>query len=265
LPSGATDIERFEHGGAALVAEVSGKPAGAPQLVFLHGWGVNRESLRGIAVLFERDYRIHLIDLPGFGEAPAPPDTWDTIHYADLVQQYLLDRIAAPAVLIGHSFGGRVTVRLAARHLPQIKSIVLMGVPGLPAPRLSRLRLRRTGIRLLRRTLTALKPAAGEAPLAWHTRTFGSRDYLAAGPLRSVFVRVVNEDLTESARTIACPALLIWGTDDAESPLWLAHKYAELMNGHATLAILPHKDHHLYAGTGAHLCAFRIREWLSRA
>ena len=34
------------------------------------------------------------------------------------------------------------------------------------------------------------------------------------------------------------------------------------MNGHATVEMLPHKDHFLYAGTGAHLCAFKIREWL---
>jgi hypothetical protein len=35
-----------------------------------------------------------------------------------------------------------------------------------------------------------------------------------------------------------------------------------LLDGHATLEMLPHKDHHLYSGTGAHLCAFKIRSWL---
>src|SRR5262249_60797335 len=39
----------------------------------LHGWGLNRESLRGIAILFQHTHRVHLIDLPGFGEAAAPP------------------------------------------------------------------------------------------------------------------------------------------------------------------------------------------------
>jgi pimeloyl-ACP methyl ester carboxylesterase len=262
LPSGIREIERFEHGGAALVAEMMGTSAAARHLVFLHGWGVTRDTLRGIAALFEHDCRVHLLDLPGFGDAPPPPDAWDTIQYADLVQQYLLDRVAAPAILVGHSFGGRITVRLAARRLPPIKGIVLMGVPGLPAPRLSRRRLRRAAIRTLRRLLRTLQPVTGAGPLAWHTRTFGSRDYLAAGPLRGVFVRVVNEDLTESARTIACPALLLWGSDDAESPLWQARRYAELLDGRARLVILPHKDHHLYEGTGAHLCAYRIREWL---
>jgi pimeloyl-ACP methyl ester carboxylesterase len=230
--------------------------------VFLHGWRQNRDSLRAIGVLFEGTHSVHLLDLPGFGEAPPPPHDWDTIKYADLVQQYVQERIRGTVVLVGHSFGGRVAVRLASRGLAEIRAVVLMGVPGLPAPRWSRVRVRRSAIRLLRRGLTALRSITGPRPVEWHTRTFGSRDYLAAGELRSLFVRTVNEDLTDSARRIACPALLIWGSEDTEAPPWLAHRYLELMNGRASLVTLPHKDHHPYLGTGAHLCAFKIRAWL---
>jgi pimeloyl-ACP methyl ester carboxylesterase len=98
--------------------------------------------------------------------------------------------------------------------------------------------------------------------LAWHTQRYGSKDYLAAGALRPILVATVNEDLTESARASTCPFLLIYGTDDTETPPWLGHAYRELMSDRATLDVLPHKDHHLYGGTGAHLCAFKIRRWL---
>src|SRR5260221_7732607 len=108
----------FSHEGGTLVDEQLG--TAGPHLVFLHGWRVDRETLRGIAILFQHTHAIHLIDLPGFGEAPLPPAGWDTIAYTDLLQQYLLDRIAGSAVLIGHSFGGRLAVRLAARHLPHV-------------------------------------------------------------------------------------------------------------------------------------------------
>ncbi len=238
---------------------------GDRHLVFLHGWGLTRDSLRGIGGLFEPRYSVHLIDLPGFGEAPVPPDTWDSVKYTDLVQQYLLERVKGPAVLVGHSFGGRLTVRLASRHLPSIERIVLMGVPGLPASPWSKKALRRSGIRGMRRFFRAVRPVTGEGPLAWHTRTFASRDYLAAGPMRQVFVRVVNEDLTEPARTIECRTLLLWGSDDEEAPVWLAERYRSLLGDRATLEILPHKDHHLYSGTGAHLCAYRIGAWLGES
>lgn len=254
-------IERFEHGGGTLVDEQIGDPR-APHLVLLHGWGVTRETLRPIGMLFERTHCVHLIDLPGFGDAPAPPDHWNTITYTDLVQHYLLDRIQGALVLVGHSFGGRITVRLAARRLPQIAGAVLMGVPGLPATEWSIKQARRSWIRGLRRVLNVVRPITGAGPLQWHTKRYGSRDYLAAGPLRKILVRTVNEDLTEPARTIECPVLLLWGTDDEETPPWLAERYRDLIGVRATLHLLPHKDHHLYAATGAHLCAFKIRTWL---
>src|SRR5215510_4073707 len=100
----------FEHGGGTLIDEMLG--AGERHLVFLHGWRSNRDSLRGIGTLFEQTHRVHLIDLPGFGEAPLPPSDWDTVHYTDLVQQYLLDRIQGTVVLVGHSFGGKISIRL---------------------------------------------------------------------------------------------------------------------------------------------------------
>jgi pimeloyl-ACP methyl ester carboxylesterase len=259
--SGLIAVERFEHGGASLIDEVSGAST-THHLIFLHGWGGTRESLRGIATLFEHTHRVHLIDLPGFGEAPLPPADWDTIHYTDLVQQYLLDRIQGSVILVGHSFGGKICIRLAARHLAPVRALVLIGVPGLPQPQMSRVGVRRAGIRWLRRVLRALQPAIGARGVEWHTRRFGSRDYLAAGELRSIFIRIVNEDLTESAQLIPCPTLLLWGTDDSETPPWLGLRYKEIIGARATLDWLPHKDHFPFNGTGAHLCAHRMREWM---
>ena len=264
MPSAVAGVERFSHNGASLVDEVLGE-ADARHLVLLHGWGGNRDSLRGIGTLFQHTHTVHLIDLPGFGEAPPPPPDWGTIEYTDLIQQYLLDRVTGSVVLVGHSFGGRVSVRLAARHLPHVRALVLMGVPGLPQPTLTSHGLRRWWIRSLRRTLIALKPVIGNGGVEWHTSRYGSKDYLAAGALRSVLVRVVNEDLTGSAQAIACPTLLLWGTDDTETPVWLGQRYRELLGDRATLELLPHKDHHLYVGTGAHLCAYKIRQWLEGA
>ncbi len=231
-------------------------------LVFLHGWGLTRESLRGIGILFQQSFRVHLIDLPGFGEAPPPPADWDTVSYADLVEHYLATLLPGTIVLVGHSFGGRVALRIAARRQTYLAGVALLGVPGLPARGWSRARLRRSGIRWLRRVLTMMRPITGDRPLAWHTARFGSRDYRAAGPLRTLLVRTVNEDLSDSARQAACPFLLVYGTDDTETPPWLGFAYRDLMPGRATLDLLPHKDHHLYGGTGAHLCAFKIRQWL---
>jgi pimeloyl-ACP methyl ester carboxylesterase len=272
LSSGDSLVERFDYQGATLVAEVAGVPS-SEHIVFLHGWGGSRESLRGIAVLFQHTSQVHLIDLPGFGEAPIPPATWGTVEYTALVERYLLDRIKPPRgdtpdildiLIVGHSFGSRLAIRLAAKGLPGVRGAVLLAAPGLPANGISKRRLRRWGVRGLRRMLVGIRPIVGSKPLDWHSRQFGSTDYLAAGDLRPILIRTVNEDLTESARAVRCPVLLVYGSDDEETPPWLGARYRELMNGRATLEILRHKDHHeLYTGTGAHLSAFKIREWLS--
>jgi len=262
VSSGASQIARFESNGATLVDEVSGDLT-AGHILFLHGWGGSRESLRGIGTLFQHTHCVHLLDLPGFGEAPPPPESWGTNEYADLVQQYILERINAPVVLVGHSFGGRVSVRLGSRRLALVKEIVLLGVPGLPQPTFTRRKLRAWGIRTLRRALIAAQPLIGERGVRWHTERFGSKDYQAAGVLRPVLVRTVTEDLTESASNITCRVLLVWGIDDTETPPWLAHRYAALLGSKARLVLLPHKDHHLYTGTGAHLIGQKMREWMA--
>ncbi len=252
----------FTEHGASLVDEVFG--AEAPRhLVLLHGWGLNRDSLRGIGILFEHRFRVHLVDLPGFGDAAPPPSDWDTRAYASLVEHYLAEQAAGTVVLVGHSFGGRVAVRVAASRPAWLHGVVLLAVPGLPATGWSRARVRRATIRALRRLLVALRPLTGPGPVSWHTGRFGSKDYLAAsGALRPIFVRTVNEDLTESARHSSCPFLLVYGQDDTETPAWLGERYRALLGDRATLHVLPHKDHHLYSGTGAHLAAFLIRQWL---
>jgi len=254
-------LHTFGYGGGTLVDEIGGQDSDQ-HIVFLHGWGTNRDALRGVGTLFENRYKVHLLDLPGFGDAPIPPHDWDTVKYADLVEQYLTRELSGSIILVGHSFGGRVALRLAARRAVNVRSLVLMGVPGLPLPRWSRRWLRASSIRWLRRTLRLTSPFLGSGPIDWHTRTFGSRDYLSAGAMRDVFVRVVNEDLTGTARTVTCPTLLLWGAEDGETPVWLAHRFGQLLAGPTSLKILPHKDHFLYNATGAHLCAFKIRQWL---
>ena len=261
VPSGSGRVASFGYDGATLIDEVLGDPADR-HIVFLHGWGGNRESLRPIGTLFQNAYCVHLLDLPGFGDSALPPPDWNTVKYTDLVQQYLLNRIAGSVIVVGHSFGARVAVRLAARNLAQIRGVVLIAAPGLPAPRYSRARIRRFAISSLRRLLVGLRGLTGPVPLEWHTRRFGSKDYLEAGELRPVLVRVVGEDLTQAAREVPCPVLLLWGAEDHETPPSLAYRFQRLMNGRASLEILPHKQHHPYTGTGAHLCAFKIRSWL---
>ena len=41
-----------------------------PDLVLLHGWGMNGAVWHGIVPALASRYRVHLVDLPGFGNSP---------------------------------------------------------------------------------------------------------------------------------------------------------------------------------------------------
>ena len=98
MRSGVISVERFEHNGASLIDEVIGETT-SRHLVFLHGWGASRDSLRGIAILFERTHSVHLIDLPGFDAHRFPQwsrdarATWSTA--VPTIHQSLLARLEA--------------------------------------------------------------------------------------------------------------------------------------------------------------------------
>ena len=97
---------------------------GTPNVLALHGWRRDRNDFR--AVLEGLD--AVAIDLPGFGASPVPPEAWGASDYATSVA-VVLREMATPAVVIGHSFGGRVAVHLAASHPTRIAGVVLAGVP----------------------------------------------------------------------------------------------------------------------------------------
>lgn len=208
-----------------------------PRVLALHGW--RRTHADFAAVLGGPDpVDAVAVDLPGFGSSPDPPEAWGSEEYADCVAE-LLDDVGEPVVVLGHSFGGRVAVHLAAKHPEKVSGLVLTGVP------------------LLRRAGPAAKPALGFRAGRWLNRRglmseprmeqlrrkYGSSDYAAAtGVMRQVHVRVVNESYEPQLRTISQPAELVWGDDDTAAPLAVAEE-AMTMLASARLTVIPGAGH----------------------
>lgn len=182
------------------------------------------------------------LDLPGFGGATPEPDAAaGSDGYAERVAP-VLDELAVPAVVIGHSFGGRVALHLAAAHREKVAAVVLTGVPN-----------------LVRRTTPASKPPLGfRVARALHRkgllpddrmeelrRRNGSADYRnAPSPLmRDVLVKVTNEHYEDQLRSTSCPIELVYGEDDTAAPPEMARRAADLVGARANLTVLPGVDH----------------------
>lgn len=216
---------------------------GSP-VVILHGWGGSIESVRPMLAAVAPVASGCALDLPGFGDSDLPPAPWGTREYAELVRE-LMDVLGLQAAaVIGHSFGGRVAIRLAVNHPNRVTKLILVNSAGIRPKRkpkyYARLVLAKVG-----KAAERLGGSAGARLRARIVKRTASPDYLAAGALRGTFVRIVNEDLRDQLRHIAVPTLLIWGGEDRDTPV-ADGKLMETLIPDAGLVVFERAGHYSY-------------------
>jgi pimeloyl-ACP methyl ester carboxylesterase len=227
---------RALHDGA-LFAESYGE--GPPRVLALHGWGRRgsdfARSLAGFDAL--------ALDLPGFGATPAPEEPIGASGFADLVLS-ALDVFDAPPVVLGHSFGGRIAVCLAAAHPDLVGPLVLTGTPLLRTTPPTKPPLGYRALRSLNRI-----GVVSDRRMEEIRRSRGSADYRAAtGVMRDVLVQVVNESYEDELGRLHARVMLLWGGDDKEVPAEVAEKALRLIRqagGSAELEVLDGVGHHV--------------------
>lgn len=197
--------------------------------VWLHGWGQDKLGMERLAGLFGSDGVHRLFDQPGFGKTPMLQEGAGTADYADALAAELEAIGGGPHVFVGHSFGGRVSVQMAVRHPHLVKAIILIAGAGLRKRRSPAFKLRAAGLRILGKLAGVSDKLFGTTLRDAYVARFGSTDYKNAGKLRATFVAVVNEDLTPEAKQVRCPALLVYGAEDTETPPEFGRRYESLM------------------------------------
>lgn len=216
--------------GGRLFGTLHGAPP--PGVVALHGWGRTHRDFDAILAGLDAA----ALDLPGFGATPPPSEPWGAAAYAAAVAE----AIEAPAVVVGHSFGGRVAVHLAVQRPDVVRALVLTGVPLLRPPGAVR-RKPKPAFRLAR--ALHRRGLVSEARMEALRQKYGSADYRAAqGMMRAVHVTAVNETYEEQLRALRCPVELVWGADDADVPVSVAHAAVELI-ADARVTVLPGVGH----------------------
>jgi pimeloyl-ACP methyl ester carboxylesterase len=231
-----------------------------PEILFAHGWARNHRDFIPAAEALIAQHRSILIDLPGFGETPRPAESWDTRQYADAAARFIRERIGHPIVWVGHSFGGRVGLRLAVQHPDLLKGLVLVaaaGLKGQPRPTWQRLRgrLRSAQYRRLR------KRARTEDEIIALEKRFGSADYIQSRALglRDIFLNSVNEDQAPDLPRITTPTVVMSGARDTETPPEMGRRMAALIPS-ARFLLLPEFDHIGVLHRGHHIIALRAKE-----
>ncbi len=201
-------------------------------VIFLHGWGGSTASFKGIALKLANKCRCTLVDFYGFGETSHPAHPLTLKDYAQSIKDIIRHYNMEDVVLVGHSFGGRVAIMLAA-ECPRISGLVLVDSAGIKPRRKPSYYIKVYSYKILK--------ALGIRKLK-----AGSEDYRKLNPaMRGTFINVVNQDLTREADMITSPTLIVWGEKDMETPLYMARKLeAHIVN--CRLNILEGAGHYSY-------------------
>jgi pimeloyl-ACP methyl ester carboxylesterase len=237
---------------------------GRRTLVFLHGSGESAQSWgRVIALLGARDdLRCVALDLPGHGAMVARPGPagMTLADYADAVRSAITRDALGPVILVGHSLGSAITLRLALEQPALVRRIVLIG----GGARLRVLPALLEGAKHATAETMEQLVATGFAP--GHEReafTHASRlAPTAQGMLYRDLAACDGFDMMADLGRIAQPALILVGSEDRLTP----PKYAQYLAEHleqATLVTVPGAGHFLPA-EAPEAVARAIGEWMGR-
>ncbi len=246
-------------------------------IVLLHGWGVSSDKYLELAEEFNIQHltsNIIIPDLPGFGKSDEPKENWELDSYVEFVDEFIkkttrerkgfelvkdllkkfdstkaicIEEKSKP-ILIGHSFGGRIAIKYAAKYPEKIDKLILTGAAGIKRKLTARQKAlfiaAKTG-----KTFFSLpiinkfqKPVYNTFSKIAQSR---KKDYYqASSRMKEIMKNVLAEDLTDYLNKIKNPTLLVWGREDKTTPL----ADGKIMNGkikNSKLVVIDDANHSL--------------------
>jgi pimeloyl-ACP methyl ester carboxylesterase len=261
--------------GARLSYAVAGD---GPPLVLVHGLGGTIENWRALAPALAERHRVVVPDLPGHGRSEALPEAPDVDPIADAVLAVAAAESAVPAAWIGHSLGGLLALRAAARRPEAVRGIVLVASAGIGSTsRSAQVALTLLGL---------VQPGKAIAPFrrSWARSPLGRRvafgwwgvadtdalepelaEAFLVGPARHTNTRqagraLLATDPREELDRVSCPCLCLWGASDKWVKLADGVEYARRLG--APLRTIAGCGH-LLIGERPEVCLAAIEEFVA--
>jgi len=201
--------------------------SGDKYVVILQGWGTTLEVYDSIASYLEDGYKVVQFDFPGFGGSSEPREAWDVGQYTDFFVRFMAELHIDSAIIIAHSFGGRVVLKLYQRgNIPfTIERLVMVDAAGIMPVRTRKQKAKIKRYKVIKRIVNSriISDFFPDLVEDWKSRQ-GSEDYRRATPvMKQVLVKSVNEDLKEALPLISVDTLIVWGDKDTATPISDAH------------------------------------------
>jgi len=192
---------------------------GGRSVVLLHGWGTNMNTFAPIAKELEKNFNVHNLDFPGFGDSSPPESVWGVEEYTDFLERFVNEKQIKNPIIIAHSFGGRVSLLYSSRN--HVNKLIIIDGAGIKPKRPLKYYIKVYSYKLTKKLLPLfIGKENAEKRVELKRKKSGSSDYNnASGIMRDILVKVVNEDLKHVLPNIEAPTLLIWGENDTATPV----------------------------------------------
>jgi pimeloyl-ACP methyl ester carboxylesterase len=228
--------DRYKLGTKRHIAVVELNPEGKRTLVFLHGLGSSLKFWRYQLDLFARDgYHVVAFDQLGYGKSDKPAEfSYSMEAMSEVVDEAMGALGIEHAVLVGHSMGGEVAMVTALRFPTRVEALVLTSPAGFEA--ISK-REKRWFAQVFSSSFVKAAPEYaiwGSVRAANFMRWRSDLEWLveervrlakgdgfdayAYAQVRSVDGLTHNDFVRDNLKSIAVPALIIFGEDDRLIP-----------------------------------------------
>lgn len=202
-------------------------PSHEKTILFLHGWGSNKEVMKAAFADKFKDFTLLFVDMPGFGKSPNEY-ILKTEDYAEILRLFLESMSIAPCAIFGHSFGGKVATLLN----PPV--LCLLSSAGIVEPKPLKVRAKIRAFKLLKKLF-------GDSMY----KLFATKD--ADGMPKNMYEtlkNVVDEDFTSRFETFSKRALVFWGVDDMATSIESGKKIASLIKNSSFFSL--DGDHYFF-------------------
>lgn len=192
---------------------------GKNTILILPGWGDNRKTFKYIINYFKKFFTIYILDYPGFGNSTFPNRNLDLDDYTNLIIDFMKFNNIKNPIILAHSFGGRIAIKLANKNV-KINKFIMIDTAGIKPKKAIKQLIKQTIYKLLKKIKYILPKKYKEKYINKLINIFGSSDFKQLNQnIRKTFINIVNNDLKEEIKNIKKETLIIWGEKDIDTPL----------------------------------------------
>lgn len=202
-------------------------PTKTKDILFLHGWGSNKDIMKMAFSNYFKDFRHIYLDMPGFGKTQNLY-VLTTNDYSKIVKEFLKSLNSNCVAIAGHSFGGKVATLLNPENL------ILLSSAGILEEKSLKVKIKIFFAKLL-----------NNLGLKNFTKVFRSKDVdKMSENMYATFKNVVDEDFSSNFEAFSNKAFIFWGEEDSATSLESGEKIASLIKNSSFTSYIG--DHYFF-------------------